>query len=54
MRFKRSINVIGVHTGGELNEGIAGGVLNVPGTSMFDKMTYLQNRADDLRKFLLK
>jgi proline racemase len=53
MRFKRSINVVGVHTGGELNEVITGGVLDVPGTSMFDKMTYLKDSADDLRKFLL-
>jgi proline racemase len=53
MRFKRMINVVGVHTGGELNEVITGGVLDVPGATMFDKMTYLQDHADDLRRFLL-
>jgi proline racemase len=53
MRFSRFINVIGVHTGGELNEVITGGVLNVPGATIFDKMTYLRDNADDLRQFLL-
>jgi proline racemase len=47
------INVVGVHTGGELNEVITGGVLDVPGATMFDKMTYLRTQGDDLRQFLL-
>ncbi len=53
MQFKRMINVVGVHTGGELNEVITGGVINVPGRTMFDKMTYLKDHGDDLRQFLL-
>ena len=53
MRFKRMINVVGVHTGGELNEVITGGVLDVPGSTMFEKMKHLETRADDLRLFLL-
>ena len=53
MRFKRMIDVVGVHTGGELNEVITGGVLNVPGATMFDKMNYLRTQGDDLRRFLL-
>jgi proline racemase len=53
MRFQRMINVVGVHTGGELNEVITGGVLDVPGATMFDKMTYLRTQGDDLRQFLL-
>jgi proline racemase len=47
------INVVGVHTGGELNEVITGGVLDVPGATMFDKMNYLRTQGDDLRQFLL-
>jgi proline racemase len=47
------INVVGVHTGGELNEVITGGVVNVPGHSMFDKMKWLQTQGDDLRQLLL-
>ncbi len=53
MRFQKMINVVGVHTGGELNEVITGGVLDVPGATMFDKMTYLRTQADGLRQFLL-
>lgn len=53
MRFTRMINVVGVHAAGEPNEVITGGVLDVPGATMFDKMTYLQSRRDDLRQFLL-
>jgi proline racemase len=53
MRFSRMINVVGVHTAGELNEVITGGVIDVPGRTMFDKMLHLQNEADGMRQFLL-
>lgn len=53
MRFDRMINVVGVHVGGELNEVITGGVLDVPGKTVFEKMKYLESEADDLRQFLL-
>ncbi len=53
MRFSRMINVVGVHAEGELNEVITGGVLDVPGKTVFDKMRWLETQGDDLRKFLL-
>ena len=53
MRFSRLINVVGVHAEGEHNEVITGGVIEVPGRTMFDKMTYLRTQADELRQFLL-
>lgn len=53
MRFSRMINVVGAHAAGEPNEVITGGVLDVPGATMFDKMVYLRDRRDDLRQFLL-
>lgn len=53
MRFSRMINVVGVHAAGELNEVITGGVLDVQGASMFEKMQYLERKGDDLRNFLL-
>jgi proline racemase len=53
MRFSKMVNVVGVHAAGELNEVITGGVLDVPGASMFEKMQYLESKADDLRNFLL-
>ena len=53
MRFSRMINVVGVHAEGELNEVITGGVVDVPGKTMFDKMRHLETQADELRRFLL-
>ena len=53
MRFSRMINVVGVHAEGELNEVITGGVLDVPGRTLFEKMEYVQTKADWLRQFLL-
>ncbi len=54
MRFSRMINVVGVHAAGELNEVITGGVLNVPGRTVFEKMRYLETKDDWLRLFLLQ
>ncbi len=48
------INVVGAHAGGERNDVITGGVLDVPGQTMFDKMTYLQEQKDEIRKLILQ
>lgn len=53
MRFRRMVNVVSAHAAGEPNDVITGGVLNVPGQTMFDKMTWLRDKGDDLRLFLL-
>lgn len=53
MRFSRMITVVGAHAAGELNEVITGGVRDVPGATMFEKMQYVQANRDELRKFLL-
>lgn len=53
MRFNRMVNVVGAHAAGEHNEVITGGVLPVPGATIFDKMQYLEQHADELRQFLL-
>ncbi|MDR0278759.1 MAG: proline racemase family protein [Paucimonas sp.] len=54
MKFKRMVNVVGAHVAGERNDVITGGVLDVPGQTMFDKMKYLETRGDDLRKLILQ
>lgn len=54
MKFKRMVNVVGAHVAGERNDVITGGVLDVPGQTMFDKMQYLQTQGDDLRKLILQ
>lgn len=53
MRFNRMVTVVGAHAAGEPNEVITGGVLAVPGATMFEKMQYLEKNGDDLRQFLL-
>jgi proline racemase len=53
MNFSRMITVVGAHACGELNEVITGGVRDVPGRTMFEKMQYVERNADYLRTFLL-
>lgn len=54
MRAIRMITVVGAHAEGEHNEVITGGVVDVPGKTMFEKARHLETRADDLRQFLLQ
>lgn len=53
MKLSRMITVVGAHAEGEPNEVITGGVLNVPGTTMFEKARWLETQGDELRAFLL-
>jgi proline racemase len=43
------IEAVDAHAAGEPGRVIVGGVADVPGTTMFDKMTWLQANRDDLR-----
>jgi proline racemase len=54
MRLSRMIQAVDLHAAGEPGRVIVGGVLDVPGTSMFDKMTWLKANADDLRLRMLR
>ena len=53
MRWERTITVVGAHAEGEIGRVITGGVLDVPGKSMLEKLAYLNRERDDLRKFCL-
>lgn len=53
MSFKKMISTVSVHAAGAHNEVIVGGVLDVPGTTMFEKARYLETSRDELRQFLL-
>jgi proline racemase len=48
------ITAVDAHACGEPGRVIIGGVLDVPGKTMFEKKTYLETRADDLRKLMLR
>jgi len=53
MGFKRSLNAVDTHSGIPMRV-ITGGVPNIPGRSVLDKMHWLQQRDDGLRKLLLR
>lgn len=53
MKLSRMIQAIDLHACGEPGRVIVGGVLDVPGKSMFEKMRYLATEADALRKLML-
>ncbi len=48
------IHAVDLHACGEPGRVIVGGVLDVPGESMFDKMQYLSQNADSLRLRMLR
>ena len=51
MRWNRTLTVIGAHAEGEVGRVITGGVLDLPGATILEKMEHLQAN-DDLRKFV--
>jgi proline racemase len=54
MRISRMIQAVDAHACGEPGRVIVGGVLDVPGATMYDKMCYFQEHADWLRKVMLR
>ena len=53
MRWKKVLNVVECHAGGEVGKVVTGGVGDVPGETMLDKKLYFEQHLDDLRKLLL-
>ncbi len=54
MQFTNMITAVDAHACGEPGRVIIGGVLDVPGKTMFEKKTYFETQADDLRKRMLR
>ena len=54
MRIANMLQAVDAHAGGEPGRVIVGGVLDVPGATMFEKMRYLQTHADGLRQRMLR
>lgn len=54
MRFERALQVVDAHAAGEPGRVVVGGVLDVPGASMLEKMLHLREQADGLRQLLLR
>jgi proline racemase len=54
MRFSSMITAVDAHACGEPGRVITGGVLDVPGTTMFEKKVYLETHADHIRLRMLR
>lgn len=54
MRLERMLTAVDAHACGEPGRVIVGGVLDVPGSTMFEKKAYLEQHADDLRRRMLR
>jgi len=54
LKFAKTITAVDAHACGEPGRVIIGGVADVPGKTMFEKMTYLATQQDDLRKLMLR
>lgn len=52
MRWSRTIQTVDVHCAGEIGRVITGGVLNIPGATMADKLDHLNRVDDSLRRWL--
>ena len=53
MRWSRMITVVGAHAEGEVGRVITGGLVDLPGKTMLDKMRHLNGTDDRLRQFAL-
>ncbi|MCO5220841.1 MAG: proline racemase family protein [Thermomicrobiales bacterium] len=54
MRFDRMITAVEAHAGGEPGRVITGGIVDVPGDTMFAKMQHLQRHRDEIRRLMLR
>lgn len=52
MRWKRTLQVVDVHCEGEIGRVITGGVLDIPGETMTQKLAHINQTDDDLRRLL--
>lgn len=52
MRWTRTLQTVDVHCEGEIGRVVTGGLLNIPGATMADKLHHLNTVDDSLRRFL--
>lgn len=53
MRWSRTLTVVGAHAEGEVGRVITGGVIDIGGSTLVEKMDYLNNVDDSLRRMAL-
>ena len=52
MRWSRTLQTVDVHCAGEIGRVVTGGMLNIPGATMADKLHHLNTVDDSLRRLL--
>ena len=53
MRWKKTVTMVEAHAEGEVGRVVTDGLSTIPGATMLDKMTYLNEVDDSLRRFLV-
>ena len=53
MRWNKTVTMVEAHAEGEVGRIVTGGVIDVPGQTMLDKMNYINQVDDSLRRFLV-
>ncbi len=53
MRWKKTVTMIEAHAEGEVGRIVTGGVVDLPGQTMLEKMNYINQVDDSLRRFLV-
>lgn len=53
MNWEKMLTLYGYHCEGEVGRIITGGILNIPGKTLIDKLLYINNENDWVRKFTL-
>jgi proline racemase len=53
MRWKKTLQIADVHCEGEIGKVITSGVLDIPGKTMLDKMNYINEVDDSLRRLVM-
>ena len=53
MRWSKSLNIVGAHAEGEVGRVVTGGIIDLPGATMLDKLRYLVESDDSLIRFTL-
>ncbi|MBZ9557941.1 MULTISPECIES: proline racemase family protein [unclassified Modicisalibacter] len=54
MRWRKALQLVDVHCEGEVGKVITGGVLDIPGKTMLDKMDYINDVDDSLRRLVTR
>ena len=53
MRWSKSVTMVEAHAEGEVGRIVTGGVIDIPGATMADKLRYLNEIDDSLRRFVV-